>query len=48
MGKKSKNKEGSRNYRENKFVQEDTQLTAEKANDYVPSLNEISKQGNPQ
>ncbi|WP_192894564.1 hypothetical protein [Paenibacillus contaminans] len=48
MEKKANNKNGSPDFRENKFVQEQTQLQPEKAADYVPSLNQVSKQGNPQ
>ncbi|WP_409341851.1 hypothetical protein [Paenibacillus sp. MBLB4367] len=48
MDEKAKKKNASPDYRENKFVQEQTELQPEKAADYVPSLNQVSKENNPQ
>lgn len=46
----NKPKERNRIVKENKFHEgkEDYTLNADKAADYVPSLNKVSKQNNPQ
>ncbi|MFD0717464.1 hypothetical protein [Paenibacillus sp. GCM10027626] len=41
-------KGGSKDFRENKFVQKQPLLQPEKAKDYPPSLNNIGKTNNPQ